>query len=646
MHDSRSDGPFEASVPAPPADEGQRSAAPRAVPVAGGLPPRTGAENAGLEADPTAGHPRPPADPWRPVRPLIARLCEPVDDLVDALFERSDTGLAVVDRGGVVVRVNPALARMSADAVPGRPVLALFVPEQRAAVWDALRPVLDGAGDARPFASRLPGPEDGYHVRVSAVALREADGTCSGLVLRVHDITVQTRLEARLAHAERLRAVGHLAAGVAHDLNNLLAPILGAADEALGRPDLPPGLADEVRLIRGGAERGAALVRRMLAVGRPGEARPRVLALNEVVQDLCGLLRRMPGAPVGPADVSAFETTSAVSRGGTDRSAMDRRGRWLRLEVELERPGPAVRVDPAHLDRVLVNLVVNARDAMPDGGRVWLRTGRTVLAQALVRGEDTIPAGPYATVEVADEGVGIPPEVLPRIFEPFFTTRRERGGSGLGLASAHGIVRRSGGFIGVESRVGQGTRVRVHLPLHGGATEAAAPEDAGMSPVPPLASHPVSPPLPSGRPGAGRTVLLVDDHDGVRRVTEGALRKHGWRVLAAASAEEALALVAEHGGAGRLDLAVSDVALPGMDGPALLRALRREKAGLPAVLCSGYAGAGLRAEAEALGVPVLQKPHPWRALWARIDAVLGAAAASGVAPEPASGAVSGTPEFT
>ena len=564
------------------------------------------------EGDPAAGRLRLLALPSRlarrraRTRPLIARLAEPVDDLLDVLFECSDTGMAVVDRAGLVVRTNSALARMGGEAAPGRPVLALFVPEQRGAVWDRLRPVLDGAGAARPFVSRLPGPGEGHHVRVLSAALREADGTCSGLVLRLHDITVQTRLEARLAHGERLQAVGQLAAGVAHDVNNLLAPILGAADEALARPDLPPGLADELRLIRGGAERGAALVRRLLAAGRQEARPPRVLALNEAVQGLCGLLRRMLGA-------------------------------GLRLDVELERPGPAVRADPAQLDRVLVNLAVNARDAMPDGGRVRVRTGRTVLAQALVQGGDTVPAGPYATVEVADEGVGIPPEILPRIFDPFFTTRRERGGSGLGLASAHGIVRQCGGFIGVESRVGRGTCVRVHLPLHDGlpphdgAAEAATPEGGGTPLVPP--------PTPPGRPGAGRTVLLVEDHDGVRRLTERVLRRYGWRVLAAESAEAALALVAEHGGVRRLDLAVADVALPGMDGPALLRALRREKAGLPAVFASGYAGAHARAEADALGVDILQKPYPPRALLARMDAVLGAAAA----PESASESVA-TPE--
>lgn len=566
---------------------------------------------------------------------LLARLAEPADGLLDVLFERSDAGMVAVDRAGLVVRANAALARMGGGAAAGRPVLALFVPRRRPAVWARLRAVLDGAAQARPFVSRLTGPaggcpedgcpEDGCLVRVLPAALREADGSCAGLVLRVY--AARPRPEARPAPGERPRTVGRIAAGVAHDVNNLLAPILGAADAALARPDLPPGLADELRLIRASADRGAALVRRMLAPGGHEAQHPRVLALNEAVQDLSGLLRRMLGA--GP-----------------------------RLELDLERPGPAVRADPAQLDRVLVNLAVNARNAMPDGGRVWLRTGRTVLAHAVSDGGDAVPAGAYAVVEVADEGVGIPPELLPRIFEPFFTTRRERGGSGLGLASARAIVRRAGGFIGVESRVGQGTRVRVHLPLHGEAAEAGPARAGETRPAPPPAPSPESPPAPPEWPGAGRAVLLVEDQDAVRRLGAHALRRHGWRVLAAASGEDALALVAEQGGAGRLDLAVCDVALPGMDGPALLRALRRRWPGLPAVLCSGYADARTRAEAEALGVPVLQKPYAWRALLARVDAVLEAAAAAGTdpraspeaTPEAASGAASGAartaPEFS
>lgn len=553
----------------------------------------------------------------------------PADGLLDALFERSGAGVAVVDRAGLVVRVNAALARMGGAAAPGRPVPVLFVPGQRGAVWDRLRPVLDGAADARPFVSRLHGPgagptdghpEHGRPVRVLPAALRGADGAHGGLVLHVHDLTAETRLRARLARARRLRAVGHHAAGVAHDVNNLLAPVLGAAEEALARADLPPGLAEDLRLIHAGAERGAALVHRLLAAGHGQAPRARALDLNEAVRGLSGLLRRTLGA-------------------------------GSRLEVELARPGPTVRADPAQLDRVLVNLVVNARDAMPDGGRVWLRTGRTVLAQAPDRGGDAAPAGAYATLDVADEGVGIPPELLARIFEPFFTTRRERGGSGLGLACVHGIVRRCGGFIGVESRVGRGTRVRVHLPLHDGAPEDAPPWTGQADPVPPPHTPAHTPAhIPSGRPGAGpaagRTVLLVEDHDAVRRLAARALHRHGWRVLEAGSAEDALALVAGEGGVGRLNLAVSDVALPGMDGPALLRALRRHKADLPAVLASGYADARARAEADALGASLLHKPYAIRTLLARADAALHPPAAP---PEAAFGAAVGTgpwpPEF-
>ena len=313
----------------------------------------------------------------------------------------------------------------------------------------------------------------------------------------VVDISTEKRLEAQLAHSHKLQAVGQLAGGIAHDFNNLLTAMIGAADEVLQRPELAAEVMDDVRQIRASADRGAALVRQLLAFGRQQTLQPRVIAINDAITDISALLRRLLGSNV-------------------------------RLELELEEPGRMVRVDPTQLDQVLVNLAVNARDAMPNGGTLTLHSGHITLFRPLTRGQETIPPGRYVMIEVGDTGVGIPPDVLSRVFDPFFTTRRERGGSGLGLSTVHGIVRQSDGFLAVESEVGQGTRMRVYLPRHEAADGVPSPSRATPPPVV-VAPAPVAPVLVQPGPAALRTLLLVDDEMPVLRLAERALSRRGWR---------------------------------------------------------------------------------------------------------------------
>ncbi len=430
---------------------------------------------------------------------------------------------------------------------------------------------------------------------VSGSVLREADGSISGLILRITDLTAQTRLERQLANSQKLQAIGQLAGGIAHDFNNLLTAILAGTDLVLGRTDLDGEAREDIRQIRRGAERGAALVRQLLAFGRQQTLQPRVLAINEAIQDLAGLLRRLLGSRIS-------------------------------LELDLETPGRLIRVDPTQLDQVLVNLAVNARDAMPEGGRLALRSGHVTLYRPLVRGQETIPPGRYVMVEVEDTGIGIPSDVLPRIFDPFFTTRRESGGTGLGLSTVHGIVRQSDGFLAVESEIGRGTRFRLYLPRHDVA-ELVAPPPA---PKPASVAVPVAP-----RPGSdrGRTVLLVDDEDMVRGLAERALRQRGWEVLSADSAEAALALLeCRRANSARPppSVLVSDVVMPGMDGTALVQAVRADYPELPAILVSGYAEEALRQDCTGPGIVFLSKPYTLKALLATVRDVTAAAA------EPAS----------
>jgi two-component system cell cycle sensor histidine kinase/response regulator CckA len=321
-------------------------------------------------------------------------------------------------------------------------------------------------------------------------------------------------------------------------------------------------LAAELSQIRQAAGRGALLVKQLLAYARQQVLAPRLVPLNEVVEGIAALLR------------------------GTGQ----RQG--VTLDVSLDEPGRMVLIDPSQLDRVVMNLAMNARQAMPQGGRLRLATGRLVLLSALPGVPDTVPPGRWTVLEVTDTGGGIPPELLPRIFEPFFTTRPDQGGTGLGLATVHGIVRQSGGFMVVESQPGEGTRFRILLPR----VEEAAP-----APVPPPA--PVAAASPRHPPGP---ILLVDDEAPLRRLAERALRRAGHEVVVAEDAEAALSLLEEGLVPGHL---VSDVAMPGMDGLALARALRGRFPGLPVLLVSGYAHVTVDAGLEEEGIRFLSKPY-------------------------------------
>jgi two-component system cell cycle sensor histidine kinase/response regulator CckA len=533
-------------------------------------------------------------EPHAPPPTLVDRLAGPLDELLRVLFQETSAGVLIIDRSGRVVRANDTLRRMVPRRVgltPGQPATTLFEEAERPSIEAALRAALRGGELPSPLIARLERgePDPDHRVDVSGSVLREADRSVSGLILRMTDLTAQTRLERQLANSQKLQAIGELAGGIAHDFNNLLTAILAGADLVLGRNDLHAEVRDDLREIRQGAERGAALVRQLLAFGRQQTLQPRVLAMNEAIQDLAGLMRRLLGGRIS-------------------------------LDLDLETPGRLVRVDPTQLDQVLVNLAVNARDAMPEGGRLALRTGHVTLVRPLIRGQETIPPGRYVMVEVEDTGTGIPPDVLPRIFDPFFTTRRDSGGTGLGLSTVHGIVRQSDGYLAVESVVGRGTSFRLYLPRHDAAELVTVPPPPPPAPI----SAPATP-----RPQAdrGRTVLLVDDEDMVRAMAERALRQRGWEVLSAESAEVALALLecrrAESAGPPPAVL-VSDVVMPGMDGPALVHAVRTNFPDMPAILVSGYAEEALRHDCTGPGIVFLSKPYTLKALLATVQDVTAA----------------------
>ena len=368
-------------------------------------------------------------------------------------------------------------------------------------------------------------------------------------------------LQVQLAQSQRLQAVGAFTGGIGHDFNNLLGAVLGAVDAMQDRAGLDADTRADLAIIRASAERGADLVRQLLAFGGQQTLRPVVLATNPAIEAVAALLHRLLPASV-------------------------------RAHITLEAPGRFVLIDPTQFDQILLNLAVNARDAMPTGGDLAITSGHATVLQPLPGLPDTVAPGRYVTVEVRDTGPGIPPAILPRVFEPFFTTKRDAGGTGLGLATVLGIVHQSGGFLTVTTGP-DGTHFRLYFPRH-----AAPPADP--SPPPPLVAPPVA--------RAGGVVLLVDDEDALRQLAERLLIRRGWTVLSAEDAAMALDLLTE---TPAIDAIVTDLVMPGLDGAALVREVRSRLArpDLPAILVSGYAEAALREQIGAVATAFMAKPY-------------------------------------
>lgn len=514
-------------------------------------------------------------DPRRTLQDLLrGRNRRPAEDaVVRAVLDAASPGIALLDAEDRLVTWNAEFAGLCGPLLPprpGLPIAALMAAEGKEAALAALatgqRVAIAMASEGSPRLEmehrKLPAPDRGAVLRLSRIAARPAE---------------------QQAGAARLQAVGALAGGIAHDFNNLLTAIAGSAEAALSRA--PSGeAASELRQVLESAGRGAALVKQLLAFARQQALRPRVVDLNIAVSAMGELLRRLLGSRV-------------------------------RLTIALEEPSRRVRMDPTQLDQVIMNLALNARDAMPEGGSLRIATGHAVVLSPETIGTETLPAGRYAMLEVVDSGAGIPPEVLPRIFDPFFTTKREQGGTGLGLSTVHGIVRQSGGFIAVDSRRGEGTRFRIWMPRHEGPADPVVP--AAM--VAPPAASPPPPPAPEP-PTGGPAVLLVEDEVPLLRLAERALRRAGFEVMSAGCSEEALEML-DRTGAMPLAL-VSDVVMPGLDGLELTARLRDRWPELPVLLVSGYAEAALGRDLAAERIRLMAKPYSLGALVTELKGIL------------------------
>ena len=411
------------------------------------------------------------------------------------------------------------------------------------------------------------------HVASQWLLRRDAEGRPQGVFEVNTDETARRQMEERTRQSQRLEVVGQLAGGVAHEANNQMTVVLGAADFLLRRPELAGLARQDVEQIRAAAERTAAITGQLLAFSRRQVLRPRVLDLDETVRGLETVLRRTLG----------------------EQST---------LELRLGSAPGLVKADPGQLVQALLNLVLNSRDAMPVGGRLTIETFNTQLTEAYARQHPgvTIERGPYVVLAVSDTGHGMSRETASRVFEPFFTTKPIGKGTGLGLATVYGIVKQSGGYVWNYSELGKGTTFKVYLPL---AVEAV-----------PQGQAPPSPPRASGE-----VVLLVEDEPMVRQMASRVLQEYGYGVIEASDGGEALGLLER--GDHRIRLLVTDVVMPGMDGRELARRAEALIPGLPVLYMSGYTDDEIvrRGLLEA-GQPFLQKPFNPETLGEQVARIL------------------------
>ena len=500
---------------------------------------------------------------------------------LEALLGNLPLGLAMADRDGRLLFANPAFMRAAGREGEAPPVYPtdLVVQEDKGAISDAIRRFAQGPAAAGDLAVRLrTQAEDPVTLSLAGVrGLGEA-----AVLLSLTDSSEETRLKRQVAQATKMQAVGQLAGGVAHDFNNVLTAILGTCDLMLLRHTPGDSDYDDIQQIRANSNRAASLTRQLLAFSRQQTLRPEVLQLPDVVQDVSTLLKRLIGEKV-------------------------------KLSVSHDRDLGAVRADPSQLEQVIVNLVVNARDAVLSkgeigGGRITLATRRITAADVRAMRSAIMPQADYTALVVEDTGTGIAPDYLGKIFEPFFTTKEQGKGTGLGLSTVYGIVKQSGGFIFADSEVGKGTKFTVYLPVHHATAEELAAKTVRAEPAVQWA-------------GGGR-VLLVEDEDMVRAVAERALTRAGYTITAAADGDEGLAYV-EQGV--EFDLVLSDVVMPGMDGPAMVREIRARHPNLPVLFMSGYAEEQLRKEIDIANVHFLPKPFTVQQVTDKVGAVLAAA---------------------
>ena len=497
------------------------------------------------------------------------------------LFHAAPVAIATIDAEGRIGSANPAFSRLffsASDtlAAGGLNIMEGLTEASQAALRNALAQVQ--AGDTPPSPIEITYGAGGTNSGQLFLAGNTAAGAeRESVILYALDTTERRELEAQFAQSQKMQAIGQLAGGIAHDINNVLQVIIGCSDFLLINSAGDPAFQDVVE-IKSNANRAANLVRQLLAFSRRQTLRPEVLSLNETISELSVFLKRTLGEKV-------------------------------KLERDYGRDLWLVKADQAELGRVLVNLAVNANDAMPTGGTLTIRTANIGRQDSLRISERGFVPGDYVVCSLSDTGHGMTPDVLAKIFEPFFTTKDVGKGTGLGLSTVYGIVKQTGGYVFCDSQPGVGTTFRIFLPRH--VPGAGSLDAQAKAPEKKEKARDVT--------GSG-TVLLVEDEDSVRMFAARALRRQGYVVLEAGHGVEALEVKAAHPGV--IDLVVSDVVMPEMDGPTLLKELRRDNPDLKFVFMSGYTDDALATLDSGEEFAFLQKPFQLAELVSKVKEVI------------------------
>jgi len=496
-------------------------------------------------------------------------------------FNETPFAIATLDQDGRIIRTNAPFGRIFGWSGTSRPLdrvamTELLTDASRERFASAFEAALQNKSEIEPVDAQL--TRDGDHaVRLYISGSEEGGESPERANVYALDMTEQRKLEAQFAQGQKMQAVGQLAGGVAHDFNNVLTAIIGFSDLLLLKHKPGDPSFQDLMSIKQSANRAAGLTRQLLAFSRRQTLRPQVLEIPTHIDDLTVLLKRLIGEQI----VLKVDHGSQI---------------W------------PVKADLVQLEQVVVNLVVNARDAMPNGGSITLRTRNVDAAEAAQFSYTGMPPADYVLLEVEDTGTGMPAEIMEKIFEPFFSTKELGKGTGLGLSTVYGIIKQTGGFISPESEVGRGTVFRIFLPRHVPAEGEVTSKAAAATVVKDLTGH--------------ERILLVEDEDNVRAFSARALRATGYEVFEADSGEEALYVLEDIGG--QIDLMVSDVVMPEMDGPALLLKVREKLPNLKVIFVSGYAEESVRQDiADDRSVEFLAKPYSLDQINSKVKEVLG-----------------------
>jgi len=472
-------------------------------------------------------------------------------------FDHTPMAIATVDRSGLVVRANARYAKLaqslSPDSVANKSIFRAVNARDRGHLIAAINQAAEGQGDIPPVEAMLEGPRERWG-QFFVTSVEEDERETEAAIVYLLETTERRTLENQINQSQKMEMVGQLAGGIAHDFNNVLSAIMMANDFLLNAHKPTDPSFQDIMQIKQNATRAATLVRQLLAFSRRQTLRPQVLDLGDALSDLTMLLRRLIGEKV-------------------------------KLDLVHGRDLWPVKVDVSQFEQVIVNLAVNARDAMPDGGKLTVRTGNVGADVAGRLAYKGMPAADYVGIEITDTGTGIPADIRDKIFEPFFSTKEVGKGTGLGLSTVYGIVKQTGGFIYVDSEPGRGTSFHIFLPRHHAVPEVAGEtQGANGGAAKEAAAEPAKP--RADLTGQG-TILLVEDEEGLRSLNARGLRSRGYSVVEASNGVEAMEALEERNGA--IDLVVSDVVMPEMDGPTLLKEMRERNPDLKIIFVSGYA---------------------------------------------------------